>query len=309
MQFLESPNFSGHETFPFRYGWLKKGIDAINEDSGFFNRDDAMITLGVGKNMVLSIKHWCTTANLIYRDAVSKDWHLTKIGKKIFSPEGHDPYLEDPCTLWLLHWLISSNYFRATAWFYTFSYWNQPDFTKESLTKTLIQKVKEQGFKNVSENTIKRDIDCFVRTYVPSRISKGTFLEDTFDCPLADLELIMATGDKSYYLHRGNHPSLSNELFTYMLLDFWARYLSERKSITFEEISYKPGSPGRLLRMDENSIALRLEYIEKQTNGALIYGETAGLKQIYKNKDINLDEFIDECYSSIYTRSENYESK
>ena len=26
---LIKPSFSGHQTFPFRYTWLKKGVDAI----------------------------------------------------------------------------------------------------------------------------------------------------------------------------------------------------------------------------------------------------------------------------------------
>jgi hypothetical protein len=44
--------FSGHETFPFRYPWLKKGFDAVRADAGVFLREDAITTLGVGKNMV-----------------------------------------------------------------------------------------------------------------------------------------------------------------------------------------------------------------------------------------------------------------
>ena len=49
------PSFSGHETFPFRYTWLKKGVDAVRDDPSVFTSDRATITLGVGKNMVRSI--------------------------------------------------------------------------------------------------------------------------------------------------------------------------------------------------------------------------------------------------------------
>ena len=59
------PSFSGHETFPFRYTWLKKGVDAVREDPAIFTSDRATITLGAGKNMVRSIRHWCTAAGLI----------------------------------------------------------------------------------------------------------------------------------------------------------------------------------------------------------------------------------------------------
>ena len=34
--------FARHETFHFRYGWLKKGIDAVAEDPQMFSRADAL---------------------------------------------------------------------------------------------------------------------------------------------------------------------------------------------------------------------------------------------------------------------------
>ena len=51
------PNFSGHETFSLRYGWLEKSFQAIvnNKDNPFI-KDDAIAQFGVGKNMVNAIK-------------------------------------------------------------------------------------------------------------------------------------------------------------------------------------------------------------------------------------------------------------
>lgn len=48
--------FSGHETFPFRYAWLKKGLDGLIKKPTLFTSEDAVIDLGVGKNMVRSIR-------------------------------------------------------------------------------------------------------------------------------------------------------------------------------------------------------------------------------------------------------------
>ena len=61
-------NFSGHETFPFRYTWLPKGIQAILKDEHIFQRDDAMAQLGVGKNMVSAIRYWCRVLGLTNKD-------------------------------------------------------------------------------------------------------------------------------------------------------------------------------------------------------------------------------------------------
>jgi hypothetical protein len=76
----------GHETFAFRNGWLKKGMDAINEDGVIFTRDDALVTLGVGKNMVRSIRHRCLATNLAQEHAgpgVTKPLMPTELGKRL----------------------------------------------------------------------------------------------------------------------------------------------------------------------------------------------------------------------------------
>jgi len=49
--------FSGHDTFHCRHLWLKKGYDFIKTGNKFAN-EDAVVLLGVGKNMVTSIYFW-----------------------------------------------------------------------------------------------------------------------------------------------------------------------------------------------------------------------------------------------------------
>jgi len=97
-------SFSAHETFPFRYSWLKKGFDAVQEDPSVFLRDDAITTLGVGKNMVRSIRHWCLTAGVLAEGRDGGALRPTDLGILLLADDGLDPYLEDPATLWILHW-------------------------------------------------------------------------------------------------------------------------------------------------------------------------------------------------------------
>src|SRR3954471_7215384 len=144
-------SFSGHETFPFRYPWLKKGYDAALEDGNVFLREDAITTLGVGKNMVRSIRHWCLAAGVL---AESRDGggvlRATDLGALLLADDGLDPYLEDPATLWLLHWQIASNRARATTWFWTFSHFNELEFTREALTSALYRWTQTLGGKQVA---------------------------------------------------------------------------------------------------------------------------------------------------------------
>src|SRR5262249_5952241 len=114
-----SVSFSGHETFPFRYSWMKKGVDAICKEATIFSRDDAMTRLGVGKNMVRSIRHWCIASDVFEeRDGASASIRPSEFGRRLLSDDGWDPFLEDPGTLWLLHWIIASNVRRCTTWFW-----------------------------------------------------------------------------------------------------------------------------------------------------------------------------------------------
>ena len=57
--------------------------------------------------------------------------------------------------------------------------------------------------------------------------------------------------------------------------------------MTFDEIAYAPYSPGKVFKLNEVSLSERLEEIGELTKGAWTYGETAGLKQLYINDDLD----------------------
>ena len=104
------PRLSGHETFPVRYGWLKKAYDAVRdtEESQDDNRHvfagpDAIARFGVGKNMVASMRHWATVTGIIDDNPDHRRIFTTPLGRQVFSDGGLDPYMENPATAWLLH--------------------------------------------------------------------------------------------------------------------------------------------------------------------------------------------------------------
>ncbi len=51
MSMVKKFKFSGHQTFAFRYGWLEKGVRAVASHSTVFSDEDALVKLGVGKNV------------------------------------------------------------------------------------------------------------------------------------------------------------------------------------------------------------------------------------------------------------------
>ena len=63
-------SFSGHESFFCRPLWLKKAFDAMCE-SVDFTSPNAVAYLGVGKNMVSSIRFWSRAIGLSVNDKPS----------------------------------------------------------------------------------------------------------------------------------------------------------------------------------------------------------------------------------------------
>lgn len=286
-------SFSGHQTFPFRYTWLKKGVDAVTEDPTVFSSEDASVTLGVGKNMVASIRHWCQVSDLIRPDAQQRGRFVpTGFGKTIFDDkEGADPYLEDPATLWLIHWKITTNINQATAWYWAFNILKEnqftPDMFKIQLSEWTQQQQQKKPRRSISPNTLQRDIQCFIRTYCQSRHAAAV-AEESFDCPLVELNLITELPEGAgYEFQRGAKETLPVEVFTATLVAFWNVRFSEREALSFSELMYAPLSPGRVFRPDEDTMTIYLERLEQLTNGALEYDETADLKQVYQRKDLN----------------------
>ena len=290
-------SFSGHETFTLRHGWLKKAVDAATSDTQVFANDDAMVDLGVGKNMVRSIRHWALAADVLREMPGTRgaELSMTDFGDLIFGSKGTDPFLEDLNTLWMIHWKLARNERRSTGWCWIFNLLHTNEFTRDSLLELFIFELKRRNIAAPSPSSIQRDIDCAIRTYVGTR-AKGELFEESLECPLVELQLIAGDPDGILFrFARGPKSSLSARVFLHCLLEFWDTH-SPQDSLAFSEIAFAFGSPGLIFKLDENSIATRLEELEKLTNGALIYDETAGLKQVFRKKKIDRHSLLTQHY-------------
>lgn len=184
--------FSGHETFHCKSLWLKKGYDFV-ENGGSFNDDDAVVTLGVGKNMVGSIRYWLRTFGLI-----DINNETTPFADFIFDTEnGCDPFLEDIQTLWLLHWnMIYSNYATIYRQIFLNFHKERKEFSKMNVFAFLKRQYLDKVFGNMiwNDNTINRDIAMLIKMYV----SPDTNIYEDYTSILLDLNLIKRT-DKDVY--------------------------------------------------------------------------------------------------------------
>ena len=294
--------FSGHQTFAFRYGWLEKGVRGMMETPNLFTREDALVELGVGKNMVESIRHWCSITRLIEesserRKTAGPALRVSEIGRRLLDEGGWDPFLEDDASLWLIHWLLVSNPFIGTTWQIAFSLFQRPDFAKRELIDYVASFAEKQGI-DVNESSLSRDIDCFIRTYTPARTAaKQTILEETFDCPLQELNLIQSSPDGELYRFSvGGKPTLPAAVFGYALAEYFDTALSGRNTMSVQGCLYGPGSPGQAFKLDENTIIAHIEELEQITRGKVTLDETAGLKQIYRRQEVDALKLLEDYY-------------
>ena len=286
------PQFSGHQTFTLRYGWLKKVFDRVAEtEDEPDNRnvcwdDGAIARFGVGKNMVVSMRHWAKASGIIEEPTCTNTVRPTELGRMLFGPNGLDPYMEHPATLWLIHWQLAGQP-EKTTWFWAFSLYPAMTFDRDSLVKKLARFVRDQGWPRVAINTIKKDIVCFIRTYVARQASGKMRHDDALESPLAELGLIKSIGKQDgFRFARGPKATLGHGVFVYALIDFWTRYFPNVATLSFEAIAHAPGGPGRVFQFDENDVADRLAALDEVTRGKLRWSETAGLRQVVRTIDI-----------------------
>lgn len=298
---------SGHEKFSLRYTWLPKAVIALKQDRKIFSKfDDAIILMGVGKNMVQSIKFWTLSTQIAEQDG-DGGLAITDFGKALFDTKGLDPYLEDIKTLWLLHWKLSfQKEIPLLAWDYLLNRWHEPEITKSSVMD-VFESEKDKIQTNPSSTTLKDHFDTFIRTYVPTRGPKGVIKEDNLDSPLVELELLQKMGERTnkslagkhepiYVFRREEKPEISSELFVYCLHDFFINGHPNESTLPFHEISIGHGSPGQIFKLSEKDLRNRLENIEKDTSGELVYKESSSVQQLHMKTNMNTNKLLRKIY-------------
>ena len=300
------PQFSGHETFPLRQLWLKKAFDAVNNSlngapKSIFLDEKAVVDFGVGKNMVSSIRFWAFACNVL---AESND-HLeaTDIGELLFDDiDGLDPYCENISTVWLMHWFLASTPNKTTTWYYLFNHVVQQVFDRESIATAIGNQLSEQKIK-LSQATLKRDVECCIRSYVPRVNSDSP--EELSEPLLGELGLVIHNSKDSFEFRRGAKRSLHNGIFGYALLDYWQHLESTGSVMAFDRVAHDFGSPGRVFKIDENVIAERLISLEQISNGQIQWTEQAGLRQVTlkSNTPKNIEALKRKLLSSAYSHN------
>jgi hypothetical protein len=290
--------FAGHETFPLRLLWLRKAFDAAASaptPRGTFQEQSAIARFGVGRNMAVSIRHWAIAAEVLQEEGGMLS--PTPWARRVFDPDlGFDPYLEEPATLWLVHANIAGKPEFATTWFYAFSGLNQTTFDRDMIVSGVLELVRDRPGLKASADTLRRDVEVFVRSYV----SRGDGGEDAAEPLLAELGLVRESRLAGQFeFVRGPKPTLPDAVFALSLSRFWNRWHANSPTLSVEQASYAPGSPGRVFKLDEDSVLERMTRLDQITDGAFVWSDTAGLRQVARISEPKEGRLLERAYNQV----------
>jgi len=224
--------FSGHDTFHCKQQWLLKGFNNPN----FSSVSESIVSLGVGKNMVSSVKYWLEAFG------ITNENNLTEFSNLIFCPEnGLDRYLENEGTLWLLQYKLCQKKYASIYHLLFSTYFDDKvnyEFNEEKIINFILNKLENNGVKSISENTLSNDFKVLIRTYISSS-KEIKNIEEEFNAPLLELNLIEKIEHHKYNLNK-IYRSIPLEILGYCILDLIKEQSSS--NLKLEEIKSTIGN-------------------------------------------------------------------
>ena len=274
--------FSGHESFACKSLWLKKGYDFIRLGYSF-NAANAVVKLGVGKNMVASIRYWMRSFALTHND------ELQPIAHYLFDPEtGKDPFMEDLGTLWLLHFFLV-NSCEATIYHLLFIPFQKErkSFERLHMLHFIKRVMTEDGQQSqFNENTIKKDIGTLLLNYVLPKKAKAL---DDYNALLIDLDLIRMDADgKSYLFNIEGKRQIPWQIFLYAVLEL----KGSDNSVGYDLLQ----EIGLIFCMNDMEVIDMCKIIEAHHIDDVRYSDTAGIRQLQFLNPLCSEEVLNEYY-------------
>ena len=292
--------FRAHETFFIRKGWLSKGIKNVVADPAVFmgNSGNPMDVLGIGSNMVKSLRYWLQSVGLTTEPAYGKkEQSLTAFGELV---KQYDPYIEELGTLWLLHYHLVKNLNDATSWYFFFNEFKLMEFDKDDFVRQLSSFIRMQN-EEVSERSLEDDYNCIINTYLSRMKSNPEKVqpESNIDCPLGELGLIDISNKKNKIYRK-----VSPKKETIHPLVVFAVIIDQAcgaKEIKISSLQNDKLNVGKIFNLD--IITLTSILYELELLGLIKVVRTAGLDIIKINDDFSFISSVEEYYKMLNSRN------
>jgi len=292
--------FRAHDTFFIRKGWLNKGMERIHEKPDLFvdKKENPMDILGIGSNMVKSLRYWLQAVGLT--EEPTKGRHVqtltNDLGEEVYA---HDKYIEELGTLYLLQYKLAGNNEDATAWYFFFNKFVMSKFTREDFVQELQNYILiTDSDEKVALRSLNDDFNCIINTYLPRYKSNPTRVspENNIDCPFGELGLVdIASRKKKIYKKANPSPKSFNPWVILAVIEDQA---DGRDEIGLNELLTKEKNIGKVFNLDAISLIDVLHKVEDI--GQLKIIRTAGLDVVHlSNPELTFHDCVQKYYESI----------
>ena len=208
--------------------------------------------------MVKSLLVWALAAGI-----VDDKRQLTARATQIFIE--HDPFLEKPESIALLHWLISANTRHYTANTWLFNYCLTPTFSTQDALVGFHNYLTGCG-KKYAEGTIKSDIETAIRTHVSVHEKKRDIIDDKFFLPLRLLSKRKVDGRTVFSrTWESQRYHVSQKLLFYTIIQSLSKRRSAKASMMADLYSAQPGyaAPGVVFGLTKDGFFTMIEDLAK----------------------------------------------
>jgi hypothetical protein len=282
--------FSGHESFQCRQLWLKKGYDFINKNKSFTD-EDAVVELGVGKNMVSSIRFWMKAFNLL-----SVEDKLTDFAHKLLADDGYDPYMEDEGTLWLLHYQLVKKGFAST-YSIVFNELRREkiEFSKDNFISFIKRKSETEKSFQFNPKTLQEDFSVLSKMYLRSE-TQSKDREDSFSGLLTELDLVKCYNkgkDEFFIIENSERTEIPDEIILYAILDNENFDLS----LSLNTIEQNNNSVGAVFAINKPGLQAKIENLASKFKN-IVFNDQAGVKEIQFKKKPKAISILDKYYAN-----------
>ncbi|MFJ7921553.1 DUF4007 family protein [Lysinibacillus fusiformis] len=282
--------FGQHQTFYLRQQWLTKGLIEVDKNPRFFYEPEHFEVLGVGKNMAKSIRYWLGATKLVKeKRSIKTELYLTELGEAVFN---YDRYVKSRFTLSILHYLLVTEKNEASTWFWFFNVFNERVFTKTLLYSQLEQWAKDTFEKDVSINSLKRDIDCLLQLYTMKSYTNQT-PEDVIKSPFESLNLVQSTTE-THYIKTPLKHSLTGECLYITLLLYINKY--GVKEVGLNDLINEPELWGRVFNLGRDEIIDHLDNLQEKYG--IIFTRTNRLDVVRIEHEVQWDEVLKSVYEN-----------
>lgn len=232
---MASIKLKKNETFYIREGWFEKSINTIKEqNTNIFYKNEGIGYLGVGSNMVKSLKYWLKAANII--EGLNNN--LTEFGELLYI---NDRYLDDVFSWFFIHYFLTANKDESPLANEIFNSSIQT-FDKIGMIEYLMKQFSHED-KKVNKKYVESDLNVFIKSYINEDLYANP--EDNYICPLSRLKLLKKEKD----IYRKTKPAYST--LSYLIVYYSLCQIYKGSSFEIEDSMNLPNSPVKIFNLDK----------------------------------------------------------